>query len=318
MSHLVSIVIPVFNRRHLIEDTLQSALAQTYENVEVVVVDNASTDGTWEVLQAAATADSRLRVYRNPTNIGPVRNWRAGIDKAAGTYLKILWSDDLLHENCLAELVPLLTDESVGFAFSAVTFFNDDKPGSSSTHYRYLPPGLHAAEKFVEGALLSRDLPVSPGCVLLRTADARANLRVDIPNSIGSDFASHAIGNDLLLLLLTANGYDKVAVADRPLSFFRAHRSSISTESTPSRLFIHYSIVKAYFAQTYLDNEPLRRRLNSQLAFERSRFGAGADAIMPLHAFYPKPQRQRFDLVHSIKLRSRVLVSGLTSRLRFK
>ena len=87
---LASILIPVYNRAGLIEATIRSALAQSYDPIEVVVVDNASTDATWEVLQRLALEDPRLRIFRNETNLGPVRNWRACAEHARGHYAKIL------------------------------------------------------------------------------------------------------------------------------------------------------------------------------------------------------------------------------------
>jgi len=57
MNKLISILIPVYNRENLIEETVQSALNQTYKNLEVIIVDNKSTDSTWEVLQKLASKD---------------------------------------------------------------------------------------------------------------------------------------------------------------------------------------------------------------------------------------------------------------------
>jgi len=72
----VSILIPVFNRKDYIAECIQSALDQTFTDFEVVVVDNASEDGTWEICQQFAANDQRVRIFQNDTNIGPVRNWR--------------------------------------------------------------------------------------------------------------------------------------------------------------------------------------------------------------------------------------------------
>src|SRR5437879_4126737 len=93
---LVSILIPLYNREQLLGPCIQSALDQTVRGFEVVIVDNASTDGTWQVCQAFAAKDSRVRIFRDPVNIGPVRNLQRCIQEARGQYGKILFSDDLI------------------------------------------------------------------------------------------------------------------------------------------------------------------------------------------------------------------------------
>src|SRR5579872_7024825 len=100
---LVSILIPVFNRSELIVQTIKSALMQTIAEIEVIVSDNASTDGTWDVCKTLAKEDQRVRVIRSETNLGPVRNWKRCIEVARGKYAKILFSDDLILPNYLEE-----------------------------------------------------------------------------------------------------------------------------------------------------------------------------------------------------------------------
>ena len=91
---LVSIVIPVFNRETLVQEAIESALKQTYDNIEIVVVDNCSTDKTWEVLQKYN--NPKIKIFRNNTNIGPVLNWKKGIELSSGEYIKLLFSDDMI------------------------------------------------------------------------------------------------------------------------------------------------------------------------------------------------------------------------------
>ena len=80
---LVSILVPVYNRENLIEETVNSGLSQTYENIEIIIVDNQSTDGTWKILEKLASQDKRIKIFQNNTNIGPVRNWKRCIDEAS-------------------------------------------------------------------------------------------------------------------------------------------------------------------------------------------------------------------------------------------
>ena len=81
---LVSTVIPVYNRQKLVIDAINSAIRQTYPNHEVVVVDNCSTDETFDRVKELAAKHSKIRVFRNESNVGPVRNWKRGVSEARG------------------------------------------------------------------------------------------------------------------------------------------------------------------------------------------------------------------------------------------
>lgn len=285
---LVSILIPTYNRANLISATIRSALAQTYPALEVVVVDNASTDSTWEKIQAIAATDARVRPFLNAANVGPVNNWLECIRHAQGTYSKILWSDDLLHPTFLARTVPYLEDDDTGFVYTAARIFSDKHDDlQAPVEYAHLPTGRHSSSSFIEGALLGKPFPLSPGCAVFRTTDLRRNLWGDIPNAVGSDFRKHAIGNDLLLFLLTAHSYRNFAVVREPLALFREHAGSISVRSGPGRLILHYDLVRAYFAQTYIKDRRLLARLNTLLWWHQRQYDGAQYGIRSVRDFYP-------------------------------
>jgi len=105
---LVSILIPTYNRAQYLAEALESALAQTYTNLEIIVHDDASTDSTPQLLKNYS--DPRLRVIRTKKNHGMIGGWNYIVKKAHGEYLKFLASDDLLHPNCVAELAAAAID----------------------------------------------------------------------------------------------------------------------------------------------------------------------------------------------------------------
>jgi glycosyltransferase involved in cell wall biosynthesis len=100
---LVSIIIPTFNRAHLIGETLDSVLAQTYQNWECIVVDDGSTDDTSEVMSGYIASDKRFQYFHRPENklkgANACRN--QGFYKSRGDFLIFLDSDDLLEISCL-------------------------------------------------------------------------------------------------------------------------------------------------------------------------------------------------------------------------
>ncbi len=99
---LVSIIIPTYNRAHLIGETLDSVLGQTYTNWECIVVDDGSTDETKKLLATYCEKDTRIKLFsrcRGPKGAPSCRN--IGIEKSNGSYLIFLDSDDLLANYCL-------------------------------------------------------------------------------------------------------------------------------------------------------------------------------------------------------------------------
>ncbi|OKL39876.1 glycosyltransferase family 2 protein [Pontibacter flavimaris] len=103
MDALVSIVIPVYNRKDLIQDTLESILNQTYTHWECILVDDHSNDGTFEYLASYIKSDQRFKLYSRPESLmkgGPsCRNY--GFTQAKGEYIQWFDSDDLMHQDML-------------------------------------------------------------------------------------------------------------------------------------------------------------------------------------------------------------------------
>jgi glycosyltransferase involved in cell wall biosynthesis len=109
---LVSIVVPVRNGEPFIREALRSALDQTMRDLEVVVVDNASTDGTLRVV--SEIADDRVRVITGATDIGAGANWNRAVRAARGEYVKLLCADDVLEPSCLERQVAAFRAASDG------------------------------------------------------------------------------------------------------------------------------------------------------------------------------------------------------------
>lgn len=294
LQNKVSILIPVYNREILIEETVQSALNQTYKNIEIIIVDNKSTDNTWEVLQKLASQDDRIKIFQNETNIGPVRNWKRCIDEASGEYGKILWSDDLIAPEFLEKTVPYLASDNVGFVFTGTVTFTDGTDKKSSDYF-IGETGLYESEKYINGVLFDGNYPVSPGCALFRLKDFKENLLVDVPNKVGSDFSMHAIGNDLLIFLLTAYKYENFAFINEKLSFFRAHEGSISIQSNDGKLPLHYDIAKAYFVENYQIDLVTKMNVNLWINIKRFKNGVKKYNLEKIENFYLSNTEYKMD-----------------------
>lgn len=95
----ISVCIPTFNSELYIRDCIESVFAQRGSDFEVIVFDNASEDGTWEIIKSFSSP--RLRAFRSDQNRGMAVNFNSALQEARGEYLKLLCSDDLLEPNAL-------------------------------------------------------------------------------------------------------------------------------------------------------------------------------------------------------------------------
>lgn len=100
---LVSVCIPSYNQEAYIGQAIESVLGQSYGNFECVVVDDCSTDKTFDAAQRYN--DPRLRVELNLKNLGVEGNWNRALEQARGKYIKILCGDDVIYPRCLERQV---------------------------------------------------------------------------------------------------------------------------------------------------------------------------------------------------------------------
>lgn len=137
---LVSVVIPTFNRRQWIGASVRSVLEQTYRHVEVIVVDDGSTDGTVEYL--ASEFGGRIRVEQMPQNRGRSVARNLGWARAEGEYVAFLDSDDIWLPSKLSRQIPLLEPTGVVLVHSWV--------GKTDSSGQRLEPQSHALEREFE------------------------------------------------------------------------------------------------------------------------------------------------------------------------
>jgi glycosyltransferase involved in cell wall biosynthesis len=122
---LVSICIPLYNSEKTIVSTIQSIINQTYQNLEIIIVDNASTDNTLHLV--GKFNDSRITIYKNSMNIGAEKNFDKCIELATGDYIAIYHSDDLYEPEIVQKQVQAFQhNPSIGAVFTMADHINEN------------------------------------------------------------------------------------------------------------------------------------------------------------------------------------------------
>lgn len=119
MPPLVSIGVPVYNEERFLSDALRSLMAQSYTNLEIIISDNASTDGTEQICRAMAAADPRIKYVRQEQNVGVAKNFYDVMYAAQGKYFMWASGHDLWSDNLIDEAVTMLeTNQNARLAFA--------------------------------------------------------------------------------------------------------------------------------------------------------------------------------------------------------
>ncbi|MFB3916261.1 MAG: glycosyltransferase family 2 protein [Terriglobales bacterium] len=158
---LVSVLMTAYNREDFIADAIESVLAQTFTDWELIIVDDCSRDRTVEIARRYAAQDGRIRVHVNERNLGDYPNRNHAATLATGEFMKYHDSDDLMYPHCLAVMVPLLTAyPQAGFALTA-----GGREWSGGPCPMLLTPLLSYQREFFGLGMFQ----LGPACALFRT-----------------------------------------------------------------------------------------------------------------------------------------------------
>lgn len=151
---LVSVVLATYNGERFLEAQLDSIVRQTYPNLEIIVVDDRSTDSTVAILDKYAERHSFLRVVVNETNLGYIRNFEKGMLLASGDLIALGDQDDIWHLDKLRILVDGLGDADVIYADSRLIDDHDQPIGVNFSDIRQLQ-GFDSCLSFLIGNTVS-------------------------------------------------------------------------------------------------------------------------------------------------------------------
>jgi glycosyltransferase involved in cell wall biosynthesis len=168
---LISIGIPTRNRLDYLKKALESALSQSYENIEIIISDNASTDSTLE--WSKSLEDKKISFYRQNNNIGMVNNWNFCLEKSKGSYFLLLSDDDILHFDAVKNLIEPFFTKNISISYGKFIVFTNEsilrrkilnKPHISKTI------DLEAGDKFTLNFFLGRR-EIYPCGILFKKSD---------------------------------------------------------------------------------------------------------------------------------------------------
>ena len=230
-SITITIIMANYNGAPFIADAIASVCSQTYGNWELIIVDDASTDHSIDIIEAAAGADSRIRLIRSSNRAGPSAARNRALDAMRGDWVAIADSDDLMSSDRLYQLLSIADRTKARIvADNQVLFWDGDtRHRLFITRHKLQQERIIGFHDFVLSNSIGAKLPplgfIKP--LIHRRLIDITGIRYDTRLKIGEDF-------DFIARLL-ANG-EKMLLTPLPFYFYRKHPNSISHRFSPETL----------------------------------------------------------------------------------
>ena len=185
MNVKISVIIPVFNNDSYLDTCITSVLKQTYQNFEIICINDNSTDRSSEILKKYAEKDKRIKILNNTKNMGPGHSRNKGIDNAKGKYIFFLDSDDWIDKTALKLLYNQCEKDKLDLImFKYIVYYDDKKDFGYEKYY-----DMHYMNKFSKKVFNHLDLnpnevfrlPIGP-CNKLYNKSFLDNNNIRFPN----------------------------------------------------------------------------------------------------------------------------------------
>lgn len=210
-NDLISVIIPAYNNEIYISRCIESVLGQTYRNIEIIVINDCSTDNTGDIIQRYLTKDNRIAYYHNENNIGVGYTRNKGIELAKGKYIYFLDSDDYIETTAISDLYNGIKE---GDSFCCTTLGFKEINGKRKSHIRLIE---------------ELELLQSPSvCLRLFNKNIidKSNIR----------FSNLKIGEDLEFVFKLLLFNDQVSYIDKAIYTYVIHSDSLIHKSFEHRL----------------------------------------------------------------------------------
>lgn len=266
-SPLVSICIPTYNGASFLQEALNSVSAQEYKNIEVVVSDDQSSDGTLEILERFRESVTIPVTIKRHTPSGIGANWNHTIALASGEYIKFLFQDDILKKDCISKMVEIAQqDPDIVLVYSKRNFIYDT---TNSNHTEWI--ATYASLHLHWDGFLINDTIVHNGRALLRDKNLLkfpANKIGEPPATLIRKSAIKKVGyfNERLKQALDIEywyrlmNFGKVAFVDKALITFRLHENQASAVNSNNAINENFLLEKNLGKQIFWRLHPSYQR----------------------------------------------------------
>lgn len=242
---LISIVTTAYNVAPYIEGCLRSCMVQTYQDLEIIVVLDAPTDNTAQIVRSVAKADERIHVISNDENVGAGMSRRIGINAARGEYVLLLDGDDFLSPDFVSDLVATANETGADIVSGGITIFEPESGRfKAETFGKKVSKGMQRFHDYGAGHI-----------IFLNNKLVRRRLYNEVP------YCGRRYCEDTPVVIPLLYLCNAVAYCNNPGYHYRQHAASLCHNTDSFRQHLYKGLCALDCIRFFLDKEEEYRNL---------------------------------------------------------
>lgn len=224
----ITVIIPNYNHAQFLDERIQSVLNQTYPNYEVIILDDKSTDNSFEIINKYKENPHIAQIIVNEENSGsPFKQWRKGIELAKGEYIWIAESDDSCDKDFLSVLVnAIIQDNTAVVAFCQSRRMDEDGQLHQVLQPRELPEDNDGIS-FINNYLLKKNVIINVSSAIFKRQDA---LLID-------EFYTTFSGAGDTMFWIEMSERGRVVIVNKALNYYRIHSKGTTIKQLSNGMF---------------------------------------------------------------------------------
>jgi glycosyltransferase involved in cell wall biosynthesis len=246
----VSVIIPNYNHAHYLTQRIDTVLNQNYQDIEVIILDDCSTDNSREIIERYRNNKKVSHItYNTENSANTFRQWDKGINLAKGKYIWLAESDDWSEPNFLETIMSgLKKNENIVLGYSQSYCINGDNKIRFQSNHPVLSEYVNG-KKFINEYLVEKNPIFNAGMAVWKK---------EVYHKISKDFLNYKLIGDYCFWIEVCNHGD-VFISGKLLNYFRTHEKNVSVNSFKSGLL-------------FIEQIPLLKRLLDEKIIERTNY----------------------------------------------
>lgn len=226
MKPLVSVIVPVYNVEKYLNKCIESLTNQSYENIEILLIDDGSTDNSGKICDEYASADSRIRViHKINGGVADARN--LGIQKMNGEYFGFIDGDDTVHQDYIKRLYEIINEYDADISMCAYVYKWADGVTKKTRNTEF--PDSHIFSDSGKNALKQM--------LYSKVYSPSSCSRLFKKNTISFKFPHFSIGEDMLTSVSYLSDAHRVVMTNEPFYYYMQHDESVMHSVNPDKIF---------------------------------------------------------------------------------